>query len=103
MRKYIMLFGVETGMLLLLTSCEVHFGNIHYDLHWWVIAIPVILFCVLRHCFAVSHTYACTECGTKFRPRWYEISTWINGYGGKAVVAKCPHCHRKQRCTKVDD
>jgi len=87
-----------------LASCDVHFGNHHYNVPWQIIAIPVLLICavicIAAHRSIISKTYVCPDCGTKFRPGWYNISSWIHLNGER--VLKCPHCRRKGFCRPAD-
>ncbi len=105
MKKRILSFAFLLVMSLSLTACEVHWGGNSYDVHWWVIAIPTILFslliCVPVHRLLISKKYICSVCGKKFRPKWYAFSLWIS-YLDKHV-AKCPHCGAKELCDHVDE
>ena len=38
-------------MIPLLTSCEVHFGAKSYDVPWWAVTIPTVLFCAIVFLF----------------------------------------------------
>lgn len=46
MKRTIALFVFTIILTFMLTSCDVHFGDTHYDVHWWVIAIPVVIILV---------------------------------------------------------
>ena len=94
--KKMLLFTVVLTLSVFLPSCNVHFGEQHYEVHWWVIAIPVVLIFTLAHCLVIKKKYQCPKCKAVFRPRWYEISTWVPV--GEERVVKCPKCHRKGFC-----
>ena len=100
-------FSAISFMMLIslsLTACEVHWGGNSYDVHWLVIAIPVILIsliiCVPVHRSLISKKYICSVCGKKFSPKWYSFSLWINYFDKN--VAKCPYCGAKELCERVD-
>ena len=82
--------------ILLLTSCDTHIGNAHYDVPWWVIAIPIVLILVIAHVCVICKRFQCPACQTEFRPKWYEISAWLHNHGERVV--KCPHCGRRGFC-----
>ena len=66
MKKMFMSLSIILSMILMLTSCDVHFGSKHYDVAWWVIAIPVCLFSMImlyaggKH--ISNHEFVCPEC-----------------------------------------
>lgn len=88
----------------ILTSCEVQYFGHSYDVLWYYIAVPVAIFSVL--CLALSHisiihqTFKCPKCGAKFRPKWYEISSWLHINDDRVV--KCPVCKKKGFCKRID-
>lgn len=96
--KKVVLIGITA---LSLTSCDVHFGETHFDVYPWVIGIPVALIFVIAHCIIIFRIYECPECKTKFRPRWYEVSSWL--HDGNRRVVRCPHCQRKGFCRPADE
>ena len=101
MKRAVILFVFTIILTLMLTSCDIHHGNIHHDVHWWVIAIPVVIILVIAHISFIAKRYRCPMCGTEFRPKWYEISSWLHDDNGRAV--KCPHCGRRGFCPPADD
>ena len=91
--KTIRLLCIALCTSFFLTSCTVNWGTTHFDVHWSVITIPVILILLIAHLVIIRKTYICPDCQTEFRPKWYEISSWLH-IGAKRAM-KCPHCHRK--------
>ena len=89
-------FLVTVLLVLLLTSCDVHFGNIHYDAPWWSVAIPILVVLLISHIYLIHRTYTCPNCGYKIKPKWYQISIWVH-VGGKRIV-KCPNCGKIEKC-----
>ena len=86
------------GFLLLLpmlTSCEVRWGGTSYDIPWWMIALPVTVFCVIAFVLGAkwiaSKTYFCPDCNRSFHPkRWNIVSIHIN----RSRLLRCPYCKR---------
>ena len=89
----------------LLTACKVNVFGSSYDVPWYIIGVPCILFllaCVLTaHGSIVRRTYQCPGCGKRFKPKWYEISSWIHLNDER--VMRCPKCGRKGFCKRQDD
>ncbi len=65
---------------------------------FWIIFSLCIL--TAAHILIIRKTYVCPTCGTKFRPKWYEISAWL--HDGSLRVVKCPICHRRGFCPPCD-
>ena len=96
MKKTLSLLSLFS-LSLLLSSCKVNLiGGQTIDVPWYVIAVFVAVLCVIVHVALISYTYTCPECGTEFKPKWYEISIWLHINSRR--VAKCPHCGRKGFC-----
>lgn len=81
-----------------LTSCQINWFNEHYDVPWYLIALPVILIIVNAHVFIISKTYRCPKCRTVFKPKWYSFSAWI--HLGKYRLLKCPECNKTDFCDR---
>ena len=82
-----------TISLLSLSGCRVNWFDRHYDVPWYFIAIPVAIIFIVAHIIIMSGTYVCSECGTEFKPKWYQISAYIH-FMGKRLL-KCPNCKTK--------
>ena len=85
---------------LVLTSCRVHFFDRQYDVPWWVIAVPEILFICLVTYIAgrliASKKYACPNCGGTFYPTvWAAIFSF---HMGDLRSFRCPHCGKRDLC-----
>ncbi len=83
-----------------LTSCQVNWFDKHYDVPWWVIAVPVVIFSAIVW-FAVgkhiaSKKYVCPKCNKSFYPTWRQAAISIHMNDDR--VFKCPHCGRKGFC-----
>lgn len=105
MKKKFVVFAFAILPVLFLTSCDIHFGNAHYDVSPWIIAIPVLgisaAICMIAHVSIIRKRFKCPMCQATFRPKWYEISAWL--HDGKRHVVKCPHCGRRGFCSPADD
>ena len=95
MKKMFMSLSIILSMILMLTSCDVHFGSKHYDVAWWVIAIPVCLFSMImlyaggKH--ISNHEFVCPECNKTFHPKWWVAALSLHINDNRYF--KCPHCH----------
>lgn len=102
MKKRILSIVFLLVMSLSLTACEVHWGSSSYDVHWWVIAIPVVLVFMIVHCAIIHIKYECPNCRKTFRLKWY--TAWL--YAGVGIthkkVMKCPHCGKEDLCERVN-
>ena len=103
MRKTLLLLPFS----LILASCEVHHsGKWAYDVHWWVIAIPAVVICILAYVISgkiiSKDVYVCPKCNHEFYPnRWtcgFSIHESFNGNDER--VLRCPKCKRKGFCRK---
>ena len=102
--KIAMALSILILTALVLTSCEVHFGNNRAYVQWYVIAVPVIVFVIA--CLVIAgvilskNTYVCPECGKRFHPKWYRAM--LTPHINSDRVLKCPHCGKKSLCRKED-
>ena len=89
----------------LLTSCEAHYSGKSFEVTWYGITIPTVIFIltvlIISHLYIISKTYKCPECKNEFKPKWYEISSWLP-VDDKRVM-RCPKCGRKGFCRRIDD
>ncbi|MBE6718684.1 MAG: hypothetical protein E7574_05485 [Ruminococcaceae bacterium] len=98
-RVSVLVFLLCTAALSL-TSCQVNWFDTHYDVPWWVIAAPVLMFSFVVWIAAGKHIaskkYMCPKCNKTFHPKWWKaaISLHIND----DRFFKCPHCERKSFC-----
>ncbi len=86
--------------VLCLGGCEIRvnwFGS-HAYVPWYVVVVPALLIPVIAHICFVRQTYRCPKCGHTFRPRWYELSSWI--HEDDTRVVRCPQCGRKGFCPR---
>lgn len=83
-----------------LTSCKVNWFDQQYDVSWWVIAVPVVIFSVIVWVAAGKHIaskkYVCPKCNKTFYPKWWKAAFSIHMNDDR--VFKCPHCGRKGFC-----
>lgn len=104
MKKISFVFSV-LFLPLCLTSCEVHWFDESYDVHWWVIAIPTLLILAAAWFFdgkAISKKeYRCPKCQRNFYPTWWKAAFSVHLNDDR--VFKCPHCGRKGFCKPADD
>ncbi len=94
-------FGFSIFLLpLCLTSCEVHWFSKKYDVPWWWIAIPTLLFFFCICFFAGKRIskkeYVCPICQKTFYPKWWQAAFSI--HVNEDRVFKCPCCGRKGFC-----
>ena len=94
---------VLINLILTLTSCDVHFGSIHYDVPWYtIVIIDVIVIAAITLIAGVvlsRNTYKCPECGEEFSPKWYRAA--FSMHDGSSRVYRCPKCGRRGFCRKV--
>ncbi len=92
-------------LLLSLTSCEVHWFNQSYDVPWYVIAVPCVLFVLAVFLIVgfvlAKRQYRCSQCGKTFHPKWYASALSI--HLGARRVFRCPHCRHKGFCDLTHD
>jgi len=100
MKRFLSVLGVLFLFIFTLSACDVHFGDNHYDIPWYFIAIPVIIFTAIVFAVAgkiiANKKYVCPKCYKTFSPKWWvaAFSLHING----ERLFKCPHCGRKNFC-----
>ena len=84
----------------LLSSCQVNWFGSHFDVPWWAIAIPVLVFSAIVLFVAGKHLaskkYVCPKCNKSFYPKWWQAALSIHMNDDR--VFKCPHCGRKGFC-----
>ena len=98
MKKFVALFGI----IFLLTSCEAHVGDNEFYIPWQALmlfdVVIILAALALAHIYIITRHFKCPRCGTVFRPKWYEISSWL--HLGSSRLVKCPHCHYRGFCEK---
>ena len=86
--------------ILSLSSCQVNWFDKHYDLHWWVIAIPTVIFSMMiwiaAGSYIASKKYVCSKCNQTFYPKWWKAA--VSVHMGDSRVFKCPQCGEKGFC-----
>ena len=99
MKKIVCVASIFSFMLVL-TGCDVHFGALHYDVPWWVIAIPVALFTIVAFIISGSilsrKKYCCPNCNKTFNPKWYRVA--FSAHINDDRTLKCPHCGKRGLC-----
>lgn len=104
MRRAILILTAVLLSALLLTSCEVHFGDRKYEVEWYVVAIPTVLIVVLSAVIAGTvlskNTYVCSKCSHRFHPKWWQAA--FSFHLNSDRVFKCPNCGHKGFCRKED-
>lgn len=83
-----------------LSSCKVNWFDQQYDVPWWVIAVPVVIFSAIVFFVAGKHItskeYVCPKCNKTFHPKWWQAAISIHVNDDR--VFRCPHCGRKGFC-----
>lgn len=83
-----------------LTSCKVNWFDQRYDVPWWVISVPVLVFSAIALFVAgkriASKEYICPKCNKTFYPKWWQAAFSIHMNDDR--VFRCPHCGRKGFC-----
>lgn len=84
-----------------LSSCEVHFFDKVWQVEWYVIAIPVMLF-DLTVLYLVGKElskkkFVCPNCHKTFYPKWWIVV--FSGHIDNDRLLKCPHCGKKDYCS----
>ena len=100
MKKILALFVLICILTVLLTSCQVNWFDQQYDVPWWVIAVPVVVFSAIVWFAAGKHIaskkYFCPKCNKSFYPKWWHAAISIHMNDDR--VFRCPHCGRKGFC-----
>ena len=91
-------FTFMLSLSLSLSGCTVNWFNEHYDVPWFVIAIPVAIIFLIAHLWIMSGTYICPECQTEIKPKWYQLSAYFH-FNGKRLL-KCPNCKKQNFCER---
>ena len=99
MNRYIKQSILSVLLLLSLTSCRANWFGETIDVPWWTIAVPVVIIFVVSYVFIYTHTYVCPKCGSKFSPKWYELSALLHFCGARLM--KCPNCGKRGYCKGV--
>lgn len=92
-------------LTLTLTSCRVNWFDTHYDVPWYVIAIPTAIFAAVIFLIAgktiSNKCFVCPKCGERFHPDFF-VSMFSMHIGSDRYF-KCPKCGRKGFCPVARD
>jgi len=101
MKKKMIIIGLICLVEFSLTSCQVNWFDKHYDVHWLVIAVPVVIFSfivwIVAGKYIAAKKYICPQCNRSFNPKWWKSA--LSVHLGDDRVLKCPHCGRKGFCS----
>lgn len=99
-KKIIAVVSLLLLLTLFLTSCRVNWFDRHYDVPWWGIAVPVVIFFavvwIVMGKSLAKKEYICSSCNKIFYPKWWNAAISIHINDDR--VFKCPHCGRKGFC-----
>ncbi|MBQ9543901.1 MAG: hypothetical protein IJV00_02095 [Clostridia bacterium] len=99
--KKLIFAAVLIALVLCAVSCDVHVGSEHYDVAWYWIAVPVVIFVAVSLIIAgkvlTKFTYVCPHCGEKFSPKFSQ--TLFSVHMGSDRYFKCPHCGKRGFCS----
>lgn len=100
--KICVLLCVTALTALSLSSCEVHFFSKSYDVAWYYVLIPSVLFIGAALCVAglviSKSTYVCPKCGHRFHPKFFVSA--FSFHSGSDRLFKCPECGQRSLCRK---
>ena len=99
-KKIFIMSALITAVTVLLTSCRVNWYDRHYDVPWWVIAVPVIIFSAVTLFaggqYIASKKFICPNCYKTFHPKWWKAMLSIHVNDDR--LFKCPYCGKKGFC-----
>lgn len=105
MKKRILAILCVCFMAVSLTSCKVNWFDKQYDVPWYYIAVPVVIFSVVVFFvgakYISSKKYVCPQCHTSFHPKLFAAMFSIHMNDDR--VFKCPNCGRKGFCPPSRD
>ena len=98
--RFVILFLLLASMLTL-TSCRVNWFGESYDVPWYIVAVPTLIFCCIAffaagRCIA-KKLYVCPTCGGEFHPNFW--LAMCSMHIGSDRYFKCPHCGHKGFCS----
>lgn len=106
-KALVLLFAVS---FILLSGCEVHFGDVRYDVPWYVaflFAIPfLIIGAVLIVCDMRKNFWAyCPKCKNRFyvKKRVFRWGAAHSPEDSFEFITKCPCCGERTFCRKSYD
>lgn len=94
-------------LTLLLTSCTVNWGVEQYEVPWYILTPPLVIFSAILFTVStrliMSRPYRCAACGKTFHPKWYQAV--LSFHIGSSRLFRCPHCGHRGMCdiTRGDD
>lgn len=98
--KRILLITLLLILTLTLTSCQVNWFGESYDVPWYVVAVPTLIFCCAVFFIAgrsiAKKLYVCPKCSGEFHPNFW--LAMCSMHIGSDRYFKCPRCGHKGFC-----
>ena len=89
----------------MLTSCTVNWGMEQYEVPWYILTPPLIIFSAILFTVStrliMSYAFRCAKCGKTFHPKWYQAI--LSFHIGSSRLFRCPHCGHKGMCDVSKD
>ena len=105
MKHKVLPFTILGTLPIALTSCRVNWFDRQYDVPWWAVFIPVVVFALFVWIIAgkqiARKQYICPKCNKKFHPPWKTAALSIHVNSER--VLRCPHCNRRGFCSMLRD
>ena len=83
-----------------LTSCTVSWGSEQYEVPWYILTPPLVIFCTILFVIStrliMSMSYRCSNCEKSFHPKWHQ--SILSFHIGASRFFKCPHCGHRGLC-----
>ncbi len=94
MKKFLIFILIIS--MIFLCSCEIHFGEKVYDMHWLFIAIPTVLILIISGVSIAKKKFVCPNCNKTFYVSW--IKCIFSGHINDERSLRCPHCKKIGAC-----